>query len=66
MIDPVARIAWDAWPILGVTPLLPGDRRRLGHIFRTEDGLERMKAAGRFFLWEGKVIGESVVVEVPR
>lgn len=61
MIDPVARIAWDGWPILGDTPLRPGDQRRLGFVFLTEEAPGILSDAGQFYLWEGKVIGEATV-----
>ena len=63
MIDANSKIAWDAWPVLGDTPLLPGEKRRLGFVFLSDEAPEKMKAAGQFFLWEGKVIGEAVVVD---
>ena len=62
MVDPDARVGYDAWPILGDVPLMPGDQRRLGFVFLTEEGARTMRDAGRFHLWEGKLIGEASVV----
>ncbi|WP_227258347.1 hypothetical protein [Kangsaoukella pontilimi] len=63
MADPEARLAFDAWPILFDEPLRPGDRRQLGFVFLTEEGARTMQSAGRFFLWEGRIIGQASVVE---
>jgi hypothetical protein len=54
---------WDAWLLLGDAPLNPGDERRLGFVFFTSEGLERMRSAGKFYLWEGRFIGEATVVK---
>lgn len=53
---------WDAWPLLGDTPMKPGDERRLGFVFLTKEGLEHISSAGKFYLWEGHFIGEATVV----
>jgi hypothetical protein len=51
-----------AWPLLGDQPLLPGDQRRLGSVFLSgADVAANMRAAGKFYLWEGHFIGEAVV-----
>jgi hypothetical protein len=47
---------------LGREPFQPGTERRVGFVFLTEEGAETMKQAGRFFLWEGRFIGEASVV----
>jgi len=54
---------WDAFPQLGGNPMKPGERRRLGLVFLTEDGARAIRDAGKFYLWEGKFIGEASVVE---
>jgi hypothetical protein len=44
-------------------PLAPGDRRRLGFVFLSGDeAAEKMRLAGVFYLWEGRFIGEAMVV----
>jgi len=53
---------WDAWPILE-TAISPGETRaNVPFVFLTEEGQESISKLEKFFLWEGKVIGEAVVV----
>ena len=53
----------DAWPLLGDTPLLPGERRRIGFVFLGgEKAADILRKAGMFYLWEGRFVGEAVVV----
>jgi hypothetical protein len=55
--------AWDGWPLLGDQPLHPGEKRHLGFYFLSGDqAADAMRESGRFFLWEGHVIGEAFVV----
>lgn len=56
-------MSYSAWPLLGDTPLLPGAKRRLGFVFVNKDGVEKMRTAGTFFLWEGGFIGEATIVD---
>lgn len=59
-IEPL--IGYDALPLIGDEPLLPGETRQLGFIFLFhEEVVPIMRAAGRFFLWEGRFVGEAVV-----
>lgn len=54
---------WDALPLLRDAPLEPGERRRLGFVFLSGDeAAHALREAGRFYLWEGRFIGEAVVV----
>ena len=55
---------WDAWPIFDDgRPLAPGESRRVGFHFLSGDEPARiMREAGHFYLWEGRVVGEAVVV----
>lgn len=55
-------VGYDGFPQLGDQPLRPGDQRRLGFVFLSPEGAETMRRAGRFYLWEGKFIGEAQVV----
>ena len=56
-------VGYDGWPLLDETPLNPGDRRRLGFVFlSSKEAADVMRAAGKFYLWEGGFIGEAVVV----
>ncbi|HME09102.1 MAG TPA: hypothetical protein VKG25_18735 [Bryobacteraceae bacterium] len=55
-------VGWDGWPLLD-EPLAPGDRRRIGFVFLSgEEAAEIFRKAGTFYLWEGRFIGEAVVV----
>lgn len=54
---------WDALLLLRDEPLQPGETRRLGFVFLSgQEAVAQLKAAGRFFLWEGKFIGEAVII----
>ncbi|RVT91186.1 hypothetical protein EOD43_16870 [Sphingomonas crocodyli] len=54
---------WDALPLLRDDPLRPGESRRLGFVFLSRDeAIAAITRAGRFYLWEGRVIGEATVV----
>jgi hypothetical protein len=54
---------WDCRILLGGTSMSPGDTRRVEIIFLSpEQALPMFRAAGVFFLWEGRVIGEGRVV----
>ena len=52
---------WDARLQLGDEPFAPGTERRVGFVFLSPEGAETMKRAGRFYLWEGRFIGEAQV-----
>lgn len=55
-------VGYDGWPQLE-KPLAPGDRRRLGFVFLSgEEAASALREAGTFYLWEGRYIGEAVVV----
>jgi hypothetical protein len=58
--EPLA--GYDGWPQLGDTSLNPGDERRLGFVFLSPEGADVMRTAGRFYLWEGRFVGEARVV----
>lgn len=54
---------FDALPLLRDRPLEPGEHRRLGFVFLSpEEAVAAIKKAGRFYLWEGRFIGEAAVV----
>lgn len=53
---------WDGWPLLGERAIEPGSCRRLGFVFLSPDAPDILRAAGRFYLWEGRVIGEATVI----
>lgn len=54
---------YDAWPLLGDSPLEPSARRRLGFVFSSKEAPEIFEKSKKFYLWEGRFIGEAVVVE---
>lgn len=55
--------AWDGWPILGDVELRPGETGRFGWMFLSGDlAASAIKQSGKFYLWEGRIIGESVIV----
>jgi hypothetical protein len=54
---------WEALPLLRDQRIYPGESRRLGFVFLSpEDAVKAVKEAGRFYLWEGRFIGEATVV----
>jgi hypothetical protein len=55
-------VGYDGWPLLE-QPLAPGDYRRVGFVFLSgEEAANVFRRAGTFYLWEGRFIGEAVVV----
>jgi len=60
--DKNAREAWDGYPLVD-TPMMPGETRRVGFVFLSgSEAMDALSAAGCFFLWEGKLIGEAQIV----
>lgn len=54
---------WDALLLLRDQPLHPGERRRLGFVFLTpESAVPIFSQAERFFLWDGRFIGEGLII----
>ena len=54
---------WDALPLLRDDPLLPGESRRIGFVFLSgEDAAAALRREGRFYLWEGRFVGEAVII----
>jgi hypothetical protein len=54
--------ARDCRLLLNGQAMSPGETRRLGIKFLSDDSAPIFRAAGRFYLWEGKIIGEAVVI----
>lgn len=53
---------WDCRLVLNGKSLAPGESRRVGLLLLSGDEAARdLRAAGRFYLWDGRVIGEAVV-----
>ncbi len=56
-------VGYDGLPLLGDTPMGPGEQRRLGFVFPSGgDAAIALRSAGRFYLWEGRCIGEATVL----
>jgi hypothetical protein len=54
---------YDARPLLD-EPFRPGESRRLGFVFLSgEEAAAAFRRAGKFYLWEGRFIGEATVVK---
>lgn len=54
---------WDAILLLRDQPIAPGESRRMGiHFIFGEDGASAVREAGKFYLWEGGIVGEGIVV----
>jgi hypothetical protein len=54
--------ARDCRLLLGGSSMSPGESRRLGVVFLSPESAPLFRAAGTFYLWERKIIGEAVVV----
>jgi hypothetical protein len=54
--------ARDCRLLLNGSEMSPGETRRLGIKFLSDDSAPIFRAAGRFYLWEGAIIGEAVVM----
>ena len=59
-------VGYDGWPLL-TEPMNPGESRRVGFVFLSgEEAAAVFRNAGVFYLWEGRFIGEAVVVSQKR
>ena len=57
---------WTCFPLVGETPLAPGETRRLGFIFlMPELAIKEYLAAGIFYLWDGRLTGEATDLRLP-
>jgi len=53
---------YDGWPLLE-TPMEPGERRKVGFVFLSgQEAADLFRKAGTFYLWEGRFVGEAVVI----
>jgi len=53
---------YDGWPVLD-EPLAPGEQRpAVPFVFLSPEGGKEMRQAGHFYLWEGRFVGEAIVV----
>lgn len=55
---------WDDWPLLGDHEMKLGEiRTSVGFVFVSgQKAADELRAAGKFYLWEGGYIGEAVVL----
>jgi hypothetical protein len=54
---------WDCRLLLAGQPMMPGETRRIGMVFLSgELAANKFRAAGKFFLWDARVIGEATPV----
>jgi hypothetical protein len=54
--------AYDACPLLGDEPMQPGESRRVGFVTLSSESADVLASSGRFYLWDGRFIGEAHVV----
>jgi hypothetical protein len=55
--------AWECRLLLRGSPLQPGETRRVDIVFLSpEQAVPAIRAPGRFYLWEGRIIGEGTPV----
>lgn len=53
---------WDALPLLRDKPFAPGETRRIGLVFLSgQEAATELRRAGKFYLWDGRFIGEAIV-----
>jgi hypothetical protein len=51
------------WPLLADKPMGAGETRRVGFVFLAGDSVaEEYRDVGKFYVWEGRVIGEADIV----
>jgi hypothetical protein len=56
-------VGYDGWPQLGDTKMEPGESRRVGYVFMSgEEAVAYLSATDKFYVWEGRIIGEATIV----
>jgi len=46
--------------------MMPGERRRVGYVFLAgEQATEYLRSAPKFYVWEGRIIGEATMISDP-
>lgn len=54
-------VGYEVYPLL-MRPLAPGETRRIGlSLLSPDDAIPAFTAAGRFYLWDGRFIGEALL-----
>jgi len=60
--DKTLQEGWDGYPLLE-SEMTPGERRRLGFVFLSgAEAVLALRPPARFYLWEGRIIGEAEVI----
>jgi hypothetical protein len=63
--DKSLREGWDGYPLLQ-NEMMPGERRRVGFVFLSgAHAVLGLKSCERFYLWEGRFIGEAEICADP-
>lgn len=57
--------ARDCRILLSGKSIAPGETARVGVKFLSPDSATLFRAAGKFYLWEGGIVGEATVVDLP-
>jgi len=56
--------SYDGWPLLSDSPMYPGESRRVGYLFLSgQEAVDYLRRADKFYLWEGRIIGEARIIE---
>jgi hypothetical protein len=53
----------DCRVLLDGRSVAPGESARVGMIFLSPDSAALFRAAGKFYLWDGRIIGEASVID---
>lgn len=61
MLHKDSREGQDCRVLLDGRSIAPGESARVGMIFLSPDSAALFRAAGKFYLWEGGIIGEATV-----
>lgn len=57
-------VGYDGWPLLRGDPIYPGETRRVGYVFLSgERAVEYLRSADKFYIWEGRIVGEANIVD---
>ena len=60
-VSRTATNAWDVRMYFDGGPIHAGETRRVGLLFLTSEGEQAIRKAGKFFIWEGRIVGEGAV-----
>src|SRR5260221_14255480 len=57
---------WTVFIDVGETPLSPGEKRRVGISVLHDEGRKLILDVGRFYLWDGRFVGEATNITPQR